>query len=250
MFRKIPEGPPHSRQSVEYNDCMPTLQPIFPLDVYPVPVIYMTTFVRFALATLNGKRAMINRRQELERARREGKENKPFPPALHGRYTSLWWLINRTYIATKDLDVFRDALPVLLREQSEDDWRRNIKQAGEAFIRFCSDFQGVPYRAATGVVEREGLTIIVNPEMFVQTSDGAKHVIKLCFARNELPSKAKEIISYLMNAAKREQNWPSQWQMSILHVQSGDLLPALNTTAAIAELVSAEAQTYVEMWRS
>ena len=208
----------------------------------PMPKTTMTRFADFCTTTPNRQRRIVSDERELAE----------HPEWIRSRdfYGPLRDAIKRTHVANQDLEVFRDSLPALMHQRMRDNQRARFLPLGQAYLDLWGGWDATPFPGQRAEVNLAGLTVIVNPDLRIRTHAGEDILVKLRFSLQPLPPTNAATISYLMHLAKETQGWPQTWQMGILDIERGTLLPAVTVGLDFAAFVNGHAETYMEMWRA
>ncbi len=138
-------------------------------------------------------------------------------------YVAFYGMLNRTHLATKDLDSLRDAEPNLSPcGERYEKTRTAILELKKNYIAFWERERGevcdVPKHFHTIISTYRGdLAIKIDPDCGIKTNAG-EQALKLWLSAVEKRDEYSVVFHYLLQKARQEPTWPARLHLGVLDV--------------------------------
>ena len=99
-------------------------------------------------------------------------------------------------------------------------------------------------------VDLDDLAVLVDPELGIRTTLGHEQVLKLWLQENAISRSTRETMSYLLQKAKQELDWPYSRELALLDVRRASAVSVVETDDHVERRVRGEAARFSSLWRS
>ena len=162
-------------------------------------------------------------------------------------YHQLRDAFKRTHWATGDIKTLQDGL-VHFVERTRGDKREHYHAIAESYISFWMEREATFFPIKSVAVEVGGLTILVTPEVGLQTRDDW-YALKLWFNANPPTRPARQVIQHMMERANDHcHDWQDEWHMGIWDIRRRNILPPLRIARDFELGLIGQSAAFLRIW--
>ena len=159
-------------------------------------------------------------------------------------YGPLKQLLRTTHWATTDVGTFENALAPFLDKQKQASKREHYRILGETYIDFWKNKEATHFQIRPVDIGIAGLTIGVNPEVGMRTSDGDYQALKLWFNTISPTRQTRQIIVHLMDRANND----AQWHSGIWDIRKRNIPLPVRTSKDFELGLIGQAAAFLKIW--
>ena len=164
-------------------------------------------------------------------------------------YGPLRNLLRKTHWATGDIVDLEEALEPFLDRQKFDDRKEHYKRLSESYVTYWRNVDGVHFTIPPIDVTISGLTIIVRPEVGLQTEGGDYQALKVWFNSDRPSRQARQIMVYLMDRANEQsEKWSSRWYSGIWDIRRQNVLPPIQPARDLELGLTGQIAAFLHIW--